>query len=127
MRRPHQLATTDITFGIELIMDLDGCDTRIITDPQALKRYTTELVDRIKMTAFGQTWLHHFGHASTVTSGYTAFQPIETSSIIVHVSEGLRRVHINVFSCTMFDPDDAMDHSERFFGSAHTTYTVLMR
>jgi S-adenosylmethionine/arginine decarboxylase-like enzyme len=127
MRRPHQSADSDFAFGIELVMDIDDCDTEAISDPGALRRYTAELVERIKMTAYGETWLHHFGHASAVTTGYTAFQAIETSSIIVHVSEGLRRVHVNVFSCRRFDADDAMDYSERFFGSTDTTYSVLSR
>jgi hypothetical protein len=45
----------------------------------------------------------------------------------VHVSEGLRRVHINLFSCYQFDPHDAMDYSEKFFGGTDTTYTILSR
>jgi S-adenosylmethionine/arginine decarboxylase-like enzyme len=127
MRRPHQLTGGEFTFGLELVMDIDNCPIEVISDPGALQRYTAEIVDRIKMTAYGPTWLHHFGHASAVTAGYTAFQPIETSSIIVHVSEGLRRVHVNVFSCRQFDPDDAMDFSEKYFGGTDTTYTILPR
>jgi S-adenosylmethionine/arginine decarboxylase-like enzyme len=127
MRSPHQPADSEFTFGLELVMDIDGCDTNVITDPGALRHYTAELVERIKMTAYGETWLHHFGHASAVTAGYTAFQAIETSSIIVHVSEGLRRVHINVFSCRRFDPDDAIDYSEMYFRGTDTTYTILPR
>jgi len=127
MRRPHQPADGAFAFGIELVIDIDDCDPQVISDPGALRRYTAELVEQIKMKAYGQTWLHHFGHASAVTAGYTAFQPIETSSIIVHVSEGLRRVHINLFSCRPFDPHDAMDYSEKFFGGTDTTYTIQSR
>ncbi|XVV10926.1 S-adenosylmethionine decarboxylase family protein [Actinoplanes sp. CA-131856] len=127
MRRQHQTTDADFAFGLELIMDIDGCSPDTIADAATLRRYVTELVDRIKMVAYGDTWIHHFGHATAVTSGYTAFQAIETSSIIIHVSEGLRRVHINVFSCRPFDPRDAMDYSETFFGGANTTYTILAR
>ena len=127
MRRQHEPADGEFAFGVELVMDIDGCDMKVIGDPGALRRYTVELVDRIKMRRYGEPWLHHFGHASAVTSGYTVFQAIETSSIIVHVSEGLRRVHVNVFSCRPFDPDDVMDHSEKFFGGTETTYSVLSR
>ena len=129
MRRPHQATDGEFTFGIELVMDIDNCDPTVITDPDALTRYASELVDRIKMTAYGQPWLQHFGHANAVTSGFTVFQPIETSSILLHVSEGLRRIHINIFSCRPFDTHDAMDYSEAYFAgaSADTTYSVLSR
>ena len=55
------------------------------------------------------------------------FQPIETSSITVHVSEGLRRVHANVFSCQRFDTKAALDYTEAFFGGTDTVFTVLSR
>lgn len=126
MRRRHKSAD-DFTFGQELILDVSGCDPAVIIDPAALSRYTTELVDLIQMKPYGDVWLHHFGHANEVTSGYTAFQPIETSSIVVHVSEGLARVHANIFSCRAFDTDAAMDFTEKFFGGTDTTYTVLPR
>ena len=127
MRSLHQPAEGDFTFGLELVMDIHNCDPATITDPDHLKRFTAGLVEQIKMVAYGETWLHHFGHASAVTAGFTAFQAIETSSIIVHVSEGPRRVHVNVFSCRLFDCQDAMDYTERFFGGTDTTYTILSR
>jgi S-adenosylmethionine/arginine decarboxylase-like enzyme len=127
MRSPHRTADGELTFGMELVADIDDCDIAVITDPAALARYTAELVDRIKMTAYGKPWLQHFGHADPATSGYTVFQPIETSSIILHVSEGLRRVHINVLSCRKFDPDAVLEHGEAFFAGTDTTYSVLSR
>lgn len=127
MRRLHQATGGEFTYGLELIIDIDHCDLAVISDPDALKRYISGLVDRIQMKAFEGTWIRHFGHGSAVTSGYTAFQPIETSSIVVHVSDGLRRVHVNVFSCRRFDALDAMDYTETFFGGTDTTYTVLSR
>lgn len=127
MRRPHRPVSGEFTFGMEVVLDIENCDLTVITDPDALKQYIAELVDRIKMVPFGPTWLQHFGHANPATSGYTAVQLIETSSIVVHVTEGPRGVHINVFSCRPFDPDDVMDFSEAFFGGTDTTYSVLSR
>jgi S-adenosylmethionine decarboxylase len=127
MRRPHESGGNDFRYGMELIVDLDGCNPSTIADGAELRRYTSELVDLIKMKAFGEPWLQHFGHASAVTAGYTAIQPIETSSIVVHVSEGLGRVHINIFSCQTFDPEEALEYSEKFFGGTDTTFTVLTR
>ncbi|NMO57701.1 hypothetical protein HH310_41885 [Actinoplanes sp. TBRC 11911] len=126
-RRGHQPSDGEFIFGLELVMDIDGCAPDVISDPGALRRYIAGLVEHIKMKPFGETWLHHFGHASAVAAGFTAFQAIETSSIIVHVSEGLDRVHINVFSCMPFDTGLAMDYSETFFGGSDTTFSILAR
>lgn len=127
MRQPHRSANGEITFGMELIMDIDGCDPTVFTDPAALSRYLTELVERLKMKAYGLPFLKRFGLADPNTAGYTAIQPIETSSIVVHASEGLARVHINVFSCRIFDPADVMDYSEQFFRGTDMRYTTLAR
>ena len=127
MRTLHQPANGNFLFGLELVMDVHDCDPVVIGDPEALRRFTAGLVDRINMKAYGEPWLHHFGHAKTITAGYTVFQAIETSSIIVHVSEGPRRVHANVFSCEHFNCQDALAYTESFFGGTDTTYTILSR
>lgn len=131
MRRPHQPAGGDgerrFTFGMELIMDLGGCSPGIIRDPDALRAYTGELVSLLGMRAYGEPLLHHFGHASELTTGYTVVQLIETSSIIVHVSEGLDTVYANVFSCRAFDAERALTYSETFFRGTDTTYSVVYR
>jgi S-adenosylmethionine/arginine decarboxylase-like enzyme len=126
-RQPANGTAERFVFGMELIMDIAGCDVDVITDPASLRTYASELVDLLRMKKFGETWLHHFGHAHQVTTGYTMFQAIETSSIVVHVSEGPGRVHANVFSCREFDTDAALEYSEKFFGGSDTTYSVLHR
>lgn len=127
MQSLHQPADGDFLFGLELVMDIHNCDPAVISDADALRHYTAGLVERIKMKAYGEPWLHHFGHGNAITSGYTVFQAIETSSIIVHVSEAPRRVHANVFSCQHFDCQNALTYTESYFGGTDTTYTILSR
>lgn len=127
MRRTHAERAGRFDYGMELVMDLEGCKREVIADGEKLKRYVKELVDLIKMKEYGPPWIKHFGHASAVTSGFTVIQPIETSSVGVHVSEGLDSVHVNVFTCLRLDPEVAMDFSEKFFGARDLTYTVLDR
>lgn len=131
MRRPHKptegATGRPFDFGMELIMDISGCDWNVISDPAALSKFVVDLVDLLKMKRFGEPWQHHFGHATDITTGYTVFQAIETSSIVVHVSEGLHRVYCNVFSCLPFDAEEALEYSERFFAGTDAAYTVLGR
>lgn len=124
---PMDGTTTEFEFGMELIIDIRGCDLEVITNSDELRRYIDDLVELLGMKKFGELWLHHFGHASSITTGYTVFQAIETSSIVVHASEGLRSVHANIFSCQKFDAGAARDYSEMFFRGVNTTYSVLPR
>lgn len=131
MRRPHPTAENatgrPFDFGMELIADIGGCDWRATTDSGELRAFVAGLVELLGMKSFGEPWQHHFGHATAITTGYTVFQAIETSSITLHVSEGLNRVYCNVFSCLPFDANKALDYTERFFGGTDTVYTVLSR
>jgi S-adenosylmethionine/arginine decarboxylase-like enzyme len=114
-------------FGMELIMDLRVPDHDVIADGDRLQDYVEELVKVIDMKPYGPTWIEHFGHNSEVTNGYTVIQPIETSSITLHLSEGKLTAHINIFSCKRFSPQEAMEFTERFFVAQQNTYTVLER
>lgn len=115
------------TYGLELVMDLDVFDLAVIADGDKLQDYVEDLVDHIGMSAFGPPWIQHFGHGSPVTSGFTVFQPIETSSVVAHLSEGNLTAHLNVFSCAPFDTGTALDFTEAFFQNWRTTYTVINR
>lgn len=145
-RRTHEeRGGAPFTFGLHLVMDLEGCDTALVRDPEVLKQYTCELVKFIDMVPYGPPWLAHFGHNSPVTSGYTVFQPIETSSITLvvpaaapvvrasitpvtmHLGDAAGDAHIDVFSCQEFDWDAALTFSEKFFRAEETTYTPLYR
>lgn len=115
-------------FGKELIMDLNGCNA-LISNPEALATYLREAVDLLGMTAYGPPWIHHFGHASPDTSGFTAFQPIETSSLTGHLVDSKGTAHWNLFSCQDFDDAAAVHHAEQFFGAdpARTVVSVFYR
>ncbi|MET7394231.1 hypothetical protein ABZS66_12125 [Dactylosporangium sp. NPDC005572] len=36
-------------WGVELVLDLDGCDRALISDGQVIRRFAAELVDTIGM------------------------------------------------------------------------------
>jgi S-adenosylmethionine decarboxylase len=123
----HERRTAaDMVYGMELVMDIDGCSLELISDEAALRELAAGLVEVIGMKAYGDPILAHFGHADPVTSGWTLVQLIETSSIVAHFSDHLRRAHINVFSCRWFDVDAVV----KYVGGAvplSTTWTVLYR
>lgn len=103
----------EMRFGMELVIDLPGCNRDIIRSATQLRRFAAKLVDRIGMEAYGEPILHHFGKADV--QGYTLVQLIHTSSITAHFSEAHGSAHINVFSCREFDADDATEFIQAFF------------
>lgn len=113
-------------FGAELILDLHGCDPEIIRSRKKLETFVRRLVRRIKMKAFGEPFLEHFGHKDPVTSGYSLVQLIETSSITAHFSEGKNSVYMNIFSCKSFDREDCKKFCMEYFKAkrVHNRYFV---
>lgn len=124
----HNLATTEpMTFGMHLVLDLDGCAPMLIASRGHIANYAHHIVKEIGMTAYGPPILEHFGHDDPVTAGWTLVQLIETSSITGHFSEHLKRAHLDIFSCRRFSVDDAIDYSAEFFEATDATCTVIVR
>jgi S-adenosylmethionine/arginine decarboxylase-like enzyme len=113
-------------FGAELILDLHGCDPKLIRSKAKLATFARQLCRRIKMERYGEPILAHFGHKDPMTSGYSLVQLIETSSIVGHFSEGTNKVYLNVFSCKEFDPADAAAFCRKFFKAKgnHRRYII---
>ena len=98
-----------------MILDLHGCDPKVIRSKRKLTEFVGRLVRRIKMVAYGKPFLAHFGHKTPDTTGYSLVQLIETSSITAHFSEGKNSVYLNIFSCKAFDKEDAKKFCKDFF------------
>ncbi len=123
---PH-VPTGPLTFGMELVVDIDNCAPDVITSEMQLRQFSESLVRHIKMTAFGEPQIVHFGHNDPITAGYTLVQLIETSSIVGHFSEHLRRAHLNIFSCREFDPEAAAEFCATTLYGVVGAATVLIR
>ena len=116
-------------YGIELILDLHGCDASKFTRP-SISEYFERLCDLIDMEREDLHFWDDVGRpeedrqTSPHTQGTSAVQFILTSSIVIHTLDQLEAVYINMFSCKAFDPKtaeqftidwfDARDCSARF-------------
>ena len=115
------------TFGAELILDLHGCDPKLIRSKAKLATFARQLCRRIKMRRYGEPILAHFGHKDPMTNGYSLVQLIETSSIVAHFSEGANKVYLNIFSCKEFDPADTAEFCRKFFKAKGNRRRFLIR
>jgi len=104
----------DHLHGLELILDLHGCDTSLFTE-ESLNRFFSEICTLIKMTPHGGPIYWHDDCDIAQRRGITGVQLIETSSITVHAFELSGTAFINLFSCMDFDTKIAEEFAKNFF------------
>jgi len=102
-------------WGQHLVLDLAGCPRDRLIDADNLRAWVKDLVETIKMKAYGEPQLEHFATHSHDASGYTLLQLIETSNICAHFAENLGQVYIDIFSCKRFDNDLAVAVCRKYF------------
>ena len=112
-------------FGVELIMDIQGCDPKVLKSKQQLGKFCRGLAKQVGTKTFGKAIVHRFGKEHL--EGNSALQFIEASSITVHCCEMRNAAYINLFSCIDFDYKKAEDYCRKFFGGAKARATVIER
>lgn len=119
-------------YGMELILDLHGCDASKFTRDH-IRAFFTELCDRIDMSAEDR---HFWDDLDTPEEeretephlvGTSAIQFIKTSNITIHTLDLMERVYLNVFSCKDFDPDVVHAFCIDFFGGKVVSKHIVER
>ncbi len=114
-------------YGMELVLDLYGCDPQKIRSKETLKLFVDELCKLIGMEKYGSCYLPYFGLNSKHTAGYSLLQFIETSSITGHFAEATNAAYINIFSCREFDPEKAAEFTKEFFKANQIKKSLYIR
>jgi len=114
-------------YGYELIMDLYGCDIKVLTSKKKLQQYVDKLCRLIKMKKFGKTLIPYFGDKAAYTKGYSLVQLIETSSITGHFSDLWETAYINIFSCKGYDHKKAKKFTKEFFQAKKVKTRFIIR
>jgi S-adenosylmethionine/arginine decarboxylase-like enzyme len=119
-------------YGIELILDLHGCD-----ETKFNRESITEYFERLCVLIDMQREDLHFWddeglseedkQTSPHTQGTSAVQFILTSSIVIHTLDQLKAVYINIFSCKEYDPKVAEAFSVEWFGATDCSARFLDR
>ncbi len=113
-------------YGLELILDLKGCDLSDLTR-EKLKRFFVELCDRIKMVRHGEPLYWEDTSDIPHLRGISGFQFIETSNVVCHPISMQNAVYLNIFSCKEFDTEDAVKYCVEFWGAKSEVHTVVPR
>ena len=119
-------------YGIELILDLHGCDVSKFTR-DSITKYFERLCELIDMQREDLHFWDDVGvseedrQTSPHTQGTSAVQFILTSSIVIHTLDQLGAVYINMFSCKAFDPKAAEQFSIEWFGAGDCSVRFIDR
>ena len=119
-------------YGIELILDMHGCDASKFTR-ESISAYFERLCVFIDMQREDLHFWDDIGvpeedkQTLPHTQGTSAVQFILTSSIVIHTLDQLRAVYINMFSCKAFDPNVAEEFSIEWFGAAECSARFIDR
>ena len=124
--------TTDNQYGLELILDLHGCDVSKF-NRESITAYFEQLCDLIDMQREDLHFWDDVGVAkedkqtSPHTQGTSAVQFILTSSIVIHALDQMKAVYINIFSCKVYDPKVAENFSVEWFVAKRSSARILDR
>ena len=119
-------------YGLELILDLHGCDTSKF-NRESIKAYFEQLCDLIDMQREDLHFWDDVGvcdedkQTSPHTQGTSAVQFILTSSIVIHALDQMKAVYINIFSCKVYDPKVAEEFSVKWFAATDSSARTLDR
>ena len=99
-------------WGYSLHMDLARCNDNI-KNADKIVEFSTKLIKKIKMKAYGPPILEHFGEGNK--KGYTLVQLIETSCLTAHFTEDVNSMYLDLFSCKEFKENDVVSMVSKYF------------
>jgi len=113
-------------WGLHTIIDLSDCDPALIRSKEVITEYIIALCKLIDMKRFGDPVVIHFGEEERV-AGYSMFQLIETSNIAGHFANNTNNAYIDIFSCKVYDPNQAAQFTIDFFKAKKATVHIVLR
>ena len=114
-------------WGYHFMLDCHDCDRATITNPDRIKEFSKELVERIKMVAYGEPTVVHFAEHDIDKAGYTLVQLIETSNICAHMMDESGDMYLDVFSCKEFELSEVVNVVNKYFKPKNYKQTFLTR
>ena len=113
-------------YGLEMIIDLKGCDLSDLSRKK-LRGFFVKLCNLIKMKRHGEPVFWEDHSSIPHLRGVSGFQFIETSNVVCHPLPMLKAVYINIFSCKEFNTKIALSFCKKYWRSTSAIHTVVTR
>jgi len=101
-----------------VLLDLYGCDPRLLADEAHLRRVLDEYPARIGMEKVSSVELRDIQTSNPLDDGYSGFVIIATSHVSLHAWPPYRMINIDIFSCNEFDEDVVINFARAMFNPA---------
>jgi len=100
-------------WGFHLALDIGRCNPKLIRCPINIGNFSSALVRRIDMEAYGEPQIVLFGEGNK--QGYTLTQLITTSNITGHFCEQDNAAFLDIFSCKPYEVETAVQCVKNYF------------
>jgi len=113
-------------YGMELIVELFGCDLSIITSKEKIQEFIDRVCKEINMEKYGASRIKRFPGGELWGVGYSFLQFLTTSSITGHFIDNGGIAFLNIFSCKQYDDKKAAQFAEKFFRAKRVNSKLIV-
>jgi S-adenosylmethionine decarboxylase len=118
----------NVPFGLHLMLDLYGCDPKMLNNEKLVYDILDMLPEKIGMRKLMKPYiLFAPGNEKRDPGGWSGFIMIQESHISMHTFIKRRFVTADVYSCKEFDPKIAIEYFKNIFKTADVEYSLEMR
>ena len=101
-----------------VMLDLYGCDARLLADEAHLRRVLDEYPERIGMVKVSPVELRYIKTSNPLDDGHSGFVIIATSHVSLHAWPPYGMINIDIFSCNEFDEAEVVNFARVMFNPA---------
>ena len=98
-----------------VMLDLYGCDARLLADEAHLRRVLDEYPERIGMVKVSPVELRYIKTSNPLDDGHSGFVIIATSHVSLHAWPPYGMINIDIFSCNEFDEAEVVSFARAMF------------
>jgi len=110
-----------------VMLDLYGCDARLLADEAHLRRVLDEYPERIGMEKVSPVELRYIKTSNPLDDGHSGFVIIATSHVSLHAWPPYGMINIDIFSCNEFDEDEVVSFARAMFNPADVEVHSVLR
>lgn len=122
-------------YGVELIMDIHEADASKF-NKKDLEEYCIRICEITKMRRADLHWWDFEGQEEQYKiyaekaphlCGISLCQFLMTSNMVIHTIDPFQKVYINLFTCKVFEKEEAMRFTEEFFRGKIVSHHFITR
>jgi S-adenosylmethionine decarboxylase len=110
-------------FGVEWIVDAEGCDAASLRSLDVMRRLFDELISELDLRTIGETHWHQF----PVTGGITGLSLLAESHLAVHTFPEFNSLCLNLFCCVPRKTWDFESHLKNLLSAQSVHVRQLQR